>query len=259
MAIVTGGGRGIGRACAEALGADGLAVAAVARTESQVAETAAHIEADGGVATAITADLANPESANAVAAEAEQRLGGPSEILINAAGVTGPVGELAEIEADELEATFATNLTGAFAMCSAVLPTMRRRGKGRIVNVISGLAHRVQPGLGAYSASKAALLHLSRVLDVENRPHGVRVFAIEPGVVETEMNKSLMSLDNSGVEGSIRRMLEDLERDPGFVTAEESAELIRLAATGHADDLAGDACSIYDPGVRARLMNGANR
>jgi NAD(P)-dependent dehydrogenase (short-subunit alcohol dehydrogenase family) len=130
---------------------------------------------------------------------------------------------------------------------------MRERGRGRIVNVISGLARRAQPGVGAYSASKAALLHLSRTVDAENRERGVRVFAIEPGVVRTDMNAFLRSQEPIGVRASVVQMLDGMETDPGFVEPEESAALIRLAATGQADYLAGEAASIYDPAIRARL------
>jgi 3-oxoacyl-[acyl-carrier protein] reductase len=174
-------------------------------------------------------------------------------MLVNAAGISGPVGELSEIDVSALQQTLEINVTGAFAMCRAVLPGMRERNSGRIVNVISGLAHRVQPGLGAYSASKAALLHLSRVMDAENRVENVRVFAVEPGVVRTDMNDSLLAMRPTGVGAAVLDMLHNLERDPGFVEPEESAALIELAVTGQADDLAGEACSIYDRGSRSRV------
>jgi NAD(P)-dependent dehydrogenase (short-subunit alcohol dehydrogenase family) len=108
-------------------------------------------------------------------------------------------------------------------------------------------------GLGAYSASEAALLQLSRVMDAENRDRGVRVFPIEPGVVHTDMNRSLLAMEEPGVRASLLHVLRAIAVDPGFVEAEESARLIRLAATGRADDLAGEAQSIYDPAIRARL------
>jgi 3-oxoacyl-[acyl-carrier protein] reductase len=253
VAIVTGGGRGIGRAAANALASDGIAVTLVARTESEVERAVADIRANGGAATAVVADVGDPNAAAKITAAAQERLG-RCEMLVNAAGITGPVGELGEIDPSGWRTVLDVNLTGAFELCRAVLPAMREHRWGRIVNLISGLAHRVQPGLGAYSASKAALLHLSRVMDAENQDHGVRVFALEPGVVRSRMNEQLMSMDETGVRASVVEMLHALEKDPGFVTAEESAELIRLAATGRADHLAGEACSIYDPTVRGRLF-----
>jgi NAD(P)-dependent dehydrogenase (short-subunit alcohol dehydrogenase family) len=130
---------------------------------------------------------------------------------------------------------------------------MRQRGVGRIVNLSSGLAHRVQPGLGAYSATKAALAHLSNAMDAENRAHGVRIFCIEPGVVRTEMNEVLLSQQPSGVRASVIDMLQRMQADPGYVDVAQSAQLVRLAATGQADDLAGQDCSIYEPAVRSRI------
>lgn len=253
IAIVTGGGRGIGRAAAGALARDGLPVAVIARTGEEVQKAAAEIVGFGGRAAAITGDVSDPEGCGEITAAAEEQLGGTCGILVNAAGVTGPVDELAEVDLADWQMVLDVNLTGALAMCRVTIPTMRERGWGRIVNVISGLARRVQPGVGAYSVSKAALLHLSRIMDAENRERGVRVFAIEPGVVRTDMNAYLRSQEPTGVRASVLQMLDRLETDPGFVEPEESAALICDAATGHADDLAGEAASIYDPAIRVRL------
>jgi len=253
VAIVTGAGRGIGRAVAQELAARGAGVVLVARTEEHVQEAANEIRAAGGVASACAADVADPEAVSAVVEHAERELGQPCEILVNAAGVTGPVDELADIDPEAWRSTIDINLNGVFLMCRAVLPGMRDRGSGRIVNVSSGLGRRAQAGIGPYCASKAAVMHLSRVMDAEARGYGVRVFAIEPGVVRTDMNAFLTSQGTDGVRGAVAQMLRDMERDPGAVPVEESARLISLAATGQADDLAGEPCSIYDPAVRARV------
>lgn len=257
VAIVTGGGRGIGRAAASALSADGMAVALVARTEAQVEEAAAEIRSAGGESVAVAADLAEPGAAEEVAQSVQGRLGRPADVLVNAAGIGGPVDELGDVDPDEWRRVIEINLNGAFAMCRAVVPAMRERGSGRIVNLISGLAHRVQVGLGAYSVSKAGLLHLSRVMDAEERERGVRVFAIEPGLVDSEMSRELRARRDTRAQQAVVRMLQNLEEDPGFVEPEEPAQLIRLVASGRADDLAGEDHSIYDPSVRARVSAAA--
>jgi NAD(P)-dependent dehydrogenase (short-subunit alcohol dehydrogenase family) len=254
VAIVTGGGRGIGQAVATALAAHGFAVAVVARSGGEVERATAAIQSRGGRATALVADVARAESAEETVAEAERRLGGACHILVNAAGIAGPVAEVADIDLDSWRATIDINLTGAFAMSRAVLPALRTRRSGRIVNVTSGLARRAQPGLGAYSVSKAGLLHLTRVIDAEAKHDGVRAFAVEPGVVRTAMSDSLMSLNEPGVQASVVQMFKDAEAGPGFSDPEDAARLIELLATGQADDLAGEACSLYDPEVRARIF-----
>ncbi len=214
IAIVTGGGRGIGRAAAATLAADGIAVAVVARTEPEVRRTAAEINADGGRAAAVAGDLRNARGVEEIVAAAERQPGGPCGILVNAAGTTGPVGEVAELDVDSWQATLDVNLTAAFATCRVVLPGLKARGTGRIVNVISGLAHRPQPGLAAYCASKAALLRLTRVIDAETQDTGVRAFAIEPGLVSTDMSQSLLTMEPSGVRASVIDMLNRLKPIP---------------------------------------------
>lgn len=253
VAIVSGGGRGIGAAAGHALAADGIAVALVARTEAEVETVAAEIRHKGGRAAAIVADIAKSGAASTVANEAARQLSRPCDILVNAAGTTGPIAELAELDPDDFRNVLDVNLVGALALAQAVLPAMRDRGSGRIVNVTSGLARRAQPGIGAYSASKAALMHLSAIMDAENGERGVRVFALEPGVVRSRMNEQLMSSGETAIGARVVRMLREMERAPGFVEPADSAQLIRLAASGRADDLAGKPFSIYDDEIRARL------
>jgi NAD(P)-dependent dehydrogenase (short-subunit alcohol dehydrogenase family) len=253
VAIVTGGGRGIGAAAAESLASAGISVVLVARGQSETTQVAAAIEAAGGSALALAADVSEDGAAGEIARAAQARFDRPAQILVNAAGITGPVAELSELEAGSFRQVMDINLTGALRMAQAVLPAMRGQGWGRIVNITSGLATRIQPGLGAYSTAKAALNQLSQVMDAENAGHGVRVFALAPGLVRSRMSDQLLSLEPTGVRAGVVQMLRDLERGPGLVEAADAARLIRLAATGQADDLAGTPFSIYDPGIRSRL------
>lgn len=253
VAIVTGGGRGIGAAAAQRLAADGIAVAVVARHEAETAQVAAGIEASGGRALALTADVAQEGAAEHITEVVAGHFGQPCQILVNAAGISGPVAELAEVDMASFRQVMEINLLGAWRLARSVLPAMKQSAWGRIVNITSGLARRIQPGLGAYSTAKAALSHLSQIMDAEIRQHGVRVFALEPGVVDSRMTGHLRSLEPTGIRAGIIKMLHDMERDPGLVQEAESARLIHLAATGQADDLAGTAFSIYDPAIRARI------
>ncbi len=256
VAIVTGGGRGLGAAAARSLAAAGTSVALVARSQKETARVAADIEAAGGSALPLAADVSQDETAGEIALETEAHFGRPCQILVNAAGITGPVVELSELEVASFRKVIEVNLIGTLRMAQAVLPAMRRQAWGRIVNITSGLARRVQPGLGAYSVGKAALSQLSQVMDAETRGQGVRVFALEPGVVRSRMSERLRELEPTGVRAGVVQMLRDIERDPGLIEAADSARLIHLAATGQADDLAGSPFSIYDPRIRARLASG---
>lgn len=255
VAIVTGGGRGIGAAAAQSLASDGIEVVLVARTKAETNQVAARIKDAGGSALALAADVSEDGAADMITWSAEEHFGRPCQILVNAAGITGPVVELGELDLASFRSVIEVNLTGALRLAQAVLPAMKQKAWGRIVNVTSGLTRRVQPGLGAYSAAKAALSQLSLIMDAETRQHGVRVFALEPGVVRSRMNDELRSLEPTGVRAAVVQRFQDIERDHHMVEAADSARLIHLAATGLADDLAGTAFSIYDPDIRARITS----
>jgi len=227
VAIVTGGGRGIGAATAQSLASDGIEVVLVARSEAETSEVAAGIEGAGGGALALAADVSEDGAADMITRTAEEHFGRPCQILVNAAGTTGPVAELAELDLASFRRVIDINLTGGLHLAQAVLP----------------------------ATTKAALSQLSQVMDAETRHHGVRVFALEPGVVQTRMNDQMRSLEPTGVGAGVVQMLQDIERGPGLVEEADPARLIHLAATGRADDLAGTPFSIYDPSIRARITS----
>jgi 3-oxoacyl-[acyl-carrier protein] reductase len=167
VAVITGGASGIGRASAERLAQDAITVITLDRSE----------EAD------VVADVTD---AGAVAA-ALARIG-RVDILVNSAGIVGPNKPLWEVSDDEWATTFAVNVTGTFHMCRAVVPGMRDRGWGRIVNLASMAGKDGNPRLGAYSATKAAVIGLTKSLGKELATSGVLVNAIAPAVIETPMN-----------------------------------------------------------------------
>jgi NAD(P)-dependent dehydrogenase (short-subunit alcohol dehydrogenase family) len=184
-AIVTGGGRGIGAAIAVALARRGIQVAAISRTARELQRTVNQVEAVGGKAIAITADLCAPDSVEKVLVETRQRLGAP-DILINNAGVAESAA-LSRTDDSLWDRHLTLNLTAAFWFCRALGPQMVTRGWGRIVNIASAAAERSLPYAAAYSASKAGLCGLTRALSAELGPHGVTVNAICPAWVETAM------------------------------------------------------------------------
>jgi NAD(P)-dependent dehydrogenase (short-subunit alcohol dehydrogenase family) len=166
-AVVTGGMSGLGRAAAARLAEDGVTVVVFD-------------VADG-------ADLqVDVTDANAVRAAAERV--GPVDILINSAGIVGPNAPLWEIPLDGWERTFAVNVRGTFNTCQAFVPGMRERGWGRIVNIASMAGKDGNPNMSPYSASKAAVIALTKSLGKELATTGVLANAIAPAVIETPMN-----------------------------------------------------------------------
>jgi NAD(P)-dependent dehydrogenase (short-subunit alcohol dehydrogenase family) len=234
-ALVTGGGRGIGRAIALALARAGAAVAVLARSAEQLADVVAAITASGGRAIALSADVTDRAAVEAAVAEAERRLG-PPDLLVNNAGVGGPVGPLAESDPDAWWRCVEVNLRGPLLCCRAVLSGMLTRRRGRVVNVASGAGTRAIPNLSAYVTAKAALIRLTENLAAEVRESGVRVFAIQPGTVRTAMAEAVLDC----AEG--RRRLPWLvvlfERGQD-VPPERAGELVVLLASGRADALSG--------------------
>ena len=193
-AIVTGASRGIGRALAISLAADGAQVTAVARTATALDELARERQ---GIVPAV-ADVSRESDVEAVVAAHVERHGG-LDILINNAGVGafGPVESIAY--ADFLD-NLAINAGGTFLFSRAALPILARQKSGDIINIASVVAQKGYPNQSAYSASKHAVLGLTKALAEEAWPHGVRVRSICPGGVDTEMiGDARPDLDRSGL------------------------------------------------------------
>ena len=189
-ALVTGGGRGIGRTIAEYLSRAGAAVAVLARTQAELDETVAAIEQAGGRAIALAADVTDREAVEQAVARTERELG-PIDLLVNNAAVAMPVGRAWEVDPEAWWRTIGVNLRGPFLCSRAVLPGMIGRGSGRIVNIVAVAAFNTAPFMSAYGSSKAALVSFTDDLAAETKEHGVSVFAIRPGVVQTRMQAEL--------------------------------------------------------------------
>ena len=190
VAWVTGGGRGIGRAAAIALAAHGASLAIVARTQSELDQTAAEIKARGGKVITALLDVSNWDMVDWTAKQIEAALG-PIDILVNNAGILEPLGKLWETKPEEWTRLIDINVSGAYYCMRSVLPDMVQRNRGVVVNISSGAATSAAPYWTAYATSKAALDHLTRTLAVDLKGIAVRTYSLHPGITETKMQTTL--------------------------------------------------------------------
>jgi NAD(P)-dependent dehydrogenase (short-subunit alcohol dehydrogenase family) len=247
VAIITGGGRGIGRAMALALARAGAAVAVVARTAEQLAETVALIEGAGGRAIACQADVTDRVAIDRVVAQVEEQLG-PVDLLVNNAGAPTPPGPLWESDPDEWWRCVEVNLRGPHLCSRAVLPGMVARRRGRIVTTASGAGLRPWPCVAGYAISKCAAIRFSECLAAEVAEHGIGVFSISPGFVRTAMTEAGAESPEweKWLDGFFRKALA-AGRD---VPPEHAANLVVLLASGRADALSGCYISVGDEVAR---------
>ena len=185
VAVITGGGRGIGRAIALAYAREGARLVLAARGIDGLEETRRAVADLGGEALVIPADISDIESVAALAQQVREHFG-RVDILVNNSGIAGPTAPLWEITPDDWDATFAVNVRGTFLCCRAFLPTMVAQSSGSIIIIGSMTGKRPLLGRTPYSASKLALVGLARTLAWETGPYGIRVNVISPGPVEGE-------------------------------------------------------------------------
>jgi 3-oxoacyl-[acyl-carrier protein] reductase len=213
VALVTGGGRGIGRNVALELAGAGMKIAVSARSQDEIEDVAAEI---GGIA--IQCDVSDRAQVEAMVAETQEKLG-PLDLLVANAGMAPDEDKAWEMEPADWWRTFEVNVLGVYLCCRAVIPGMLERGGGRIVNVASGAAYLPGSSSTSYSASKAAVHRFSETLanQLEGR---IPVFSISPGLVRTNMT-------------------DEFGDDAPWTPPELAPRLVRALASGRLDALAG--------------------
>jgi NAD(P)-dependent dehydrogenase (short-subunit alcohol dehydrogenase family) len=196
VAIITGASRGIGAAAAALLAESGASLVLTARSGEAVESLAADLRRQGARAVGVAADVADPEQVEEVVESALDQFG-RVDVLLNNAAVIWPLEEVADTDADEWTYSIQVNLLGPFSVARNVLPVMVEQRYGRIINLGSGAGQHPIVGASAYCVAKAGLDMFTRVLSAELAGTGVTVTCLDPGMVDTEMQSDIRSVDTS--------------------------------------------------------------
>ncbi len=231
VAIITGAGRGVGRATAQLFAQKGAQVVLFSRTEAHLAETAASITHAGGNALAITGDVADEEDVQKLF-QATRDTYGRIDILVNCAGMV-VVRPFVEMDVATWDTVLAVNLRGTFLCCREAFRSMVEHKQGVIINIssLSGVKGVEKfPGLSAYNVSKSGVAGLTEILAVEGRPYNIRVCAISPGAIDTEMlRQAAPHLKAGATPEDIAEMLLFLADDSGKILSGSNIEIFSNA------------------------------
>ncbi len=242
VAVITGASRGIGRATAFEMAQSGAATILTARTAEACGPVAESIRSEGGKAEAIACDVSQYADVERLIDSALERYG-QLDILVNNAGVIEPISLLETCDPDSWARNIIVNLVGVFHGCRAALPRFRQAGRGVIINLSSGAAHRPLEGWSAYCAAKAGTAMLTAAVALEAGDGGIRVYGFQPGVVDTSMQETIRGSGINEISGLDREQLAD---------PSEPARVIAWLCTDDAADLAGSELSISDQELRRR-------
>ena len=237
VAVITGAGRGIGRAIALAYAREGARLALAARNESELEEVVDEASSLGSEAIAVRTDVTSQIGTERLARRVVERFG-RIDVLVNNAGTSGPIGPLQDNDIAEWVDTINVNLTGTFLVCRAVIPAMLQQGGGKIINLSGAGVANAWSNMSAYCASKAAVVRMTEVLAQELEPQGILVNALGPGSVHTSMwEKMTEQAADAGAE--FIHELGQRVLSGGGASIDECAELAVWLASGESGELTG--------------------
>jgi NAD(P)-dependent dehydrogenase (short-subunit alcohol dehydrogenase family) len=246
VAVITGGGKGIGAAITLRLARDGAAVVVAGRAEADLKAVCQEVQALGGAALAVPTDVSHEDQVRTLMDRARQTFG-PVNVLVNNAGITGPTAPVVELERRDWDEVLAINLTGALLCCRAALPGMIEHRAGKIVN-ISSVAGKVAYALrSAYAVSKWGLIGLTLTLAKEVGVHNIQVNAVCPGPVAGERLQRVIAhrareLGQTAAE--VERAYVEATALKRLVPPEEVAALVAFLASAEADNITGQAIDV---------------
>ena len=244
VAIVTGGGRGLGRSIALAFGKEGARVVLAARTEKEIEHVAEELRALKRDVIAVKTDVTvEEEVANLVEKTLQEY--GAIDILINNAGERGHIGPVCELSVEQWDYIIRANLTSAFICSKSVLPVMMENRYGKIINIATTTTPR--PNLTPYMVAKAGLIHFTKQLAREMKDFNIQVNAIHPGVMDTRMQKEIRK---AGADVIGTDMFERMKEEGILKSPDEPAQLVLFLASRVADGITGRFLSFDDTEVK---------
>jgi 3-oxoacyl-[acyl-carrier protein] reductase len=237
-ALITGASQGLGAEIAAHFAAEGAALMLCARDEAGVTDVAKSLAKQYGVrADAMRCDVGDRASVDALMAETVRRLG-PIDVLVNNAGIYGPMGAIDEVDWQDWVAAININLMGTVYPCRAVVPGMKARGRGKIINLSGGGATNPLPGISAYAASKAASVRFTETLALELKPFGIDVNAVAPGALATRMMDQLLEAAPAAAGAAFLARMQTL-KDSGGTPLSVGAKCCVWLASGASDGITG--------------------
>lgn len=235
MVLITGAGRGIGRAIATGLAKNGAQLAITSRTEAELHRTEEELNEHGAKVLAIAGDVSSPLHVNGFVSKVVD-IFGRIDVLVNNAGVLGPIGPIEENQADMWRYALEVNLFGTFLLCKHVIPHMRRQRSGKIINIAGAGAPSPYPRFTAYSASKTGMLGLTQTLAEELKEFNIEVNAIAPGIADTKMQDEILAAGESA--GAAFAKAKEVKEGKG-VALSKVTELVTFLASDMSNGITG--------------------
>lgn len=236
VAVVTGAGRGVGKAIALAFAREGADVVVVSRTLSEVEKTASQVRALGRHALALRVDVSGVQEVENLVKSVLLSFG-RIDVLVNSAGILGPIGTLVENDVEQWIGTIRVNLIGTFLCCRAVLPIMVKQGGGKVINLSGGGAAYPQPCFSAYATSKAAVVRLTETLAEEVKGFNIQVNAVAPGALNTRLQEEILAAGELAGEKALAEAKK--VKETGGTSLEVPAALSVFLASDESDGLTG--------------------